>query len=67
MELKVKVDEIVTKIKNDKDLTKKFQKDPAETINEIVGVKLPKDKVEPLVEAVKAKLKLEKIPGLFKK
>lgn len=67
MDLKVKVEEIVTKIKKDKNLGKKFEKNPAETINEILGVKLPKEKVEPIVEAVKSKLKLEKVTGILKR
>ena len=72
--LKDKVDEIVNKIKNDKDIAAKFQKDPIATVEGLIGVDLPDDQIKALVEAVKAKVNLDKmgdalgsLKGLFGK
>lgn len=65
MDIKVKVEELVDKIKGDKNLASKFQKDPTRTVSDLVGVELPKDKIEPIVDAIKSKLKLEKVTGLL--
>ena len=73
-ELKKKVDEIVDKIKNDKNIAAKFQKDPIGTVEGLIGIDLPNDQIEALVEAVKAKISLDKmgdalggLKGLFGK
>jgi len=60
-ELKNKLDEIVEKIKNDKDIAAKFQKDPIGTVEGLIGIDLPNDQLEGLVEAVKAKISLDKV------
>lgn len=62
--LKEKVDQIVDKIKNDKDIAAKFQKDPIATVEELLGVDLPNDQLEALVETVKAKVSLDKLSGI---
>lgn len=59
--IKEKIEEIVEKIKNDKDIAKKFQKDPVSTIEGLIGIDLPNDQVEKIVDAVKAKIDLDKI------
>ena len=59
--LKDKVDEIVNKIKNDKDIAAKFQKNPIATVEGLIGVDLPDDQVKALVDAVKAKVNLDKM------
>lgn len=60
-ELKEKLDEIVEKIKNDKNIAVKFQKDPIGTVEGLIGIDLPNDQLEGLVEAVKAKISLDKV------
>ena len=72
--LKDKVDEIVNKIKSDKDIAAKFQKNPIATVEGLIGVDLPDDQIKALVEAVKAKISLDKmgdalggLKGLFGK
>ena len=60
-ELKKKVDEIVDKIKNDKNIAAKFQKDPIGTVEGLIGIDLPNDQIEALVDAVKAKISLDKV------
>ncbi len=69
-DIKGKIDEIVAKIKGDKELGAKFQKDPISTVEGLIGVDLPNDKVEGLVDGIKAKLAAgelgSKLGGLFK-
>ena len=72
--IKDKVDEIVEKIKNDKNIAAKFQKDPVGTVEDLIGIDLPNDQIEKLVDAVKAKISIDKaqnalggLKGLFGK
>lgn len=58
--LKDKMDEIVEKIKTDKNIAAKFQKDPISTVEELLGIELPNDQLEGLVDAIKAKVNLSK-------
>ena len=73
-QLKDKIDQIVDKIKNDKDIAAKFQKDPISTVEGLIGVDLPNDQLENIVDAIKAKVSLDKVgdtlgglKGLFNK
>ena len=59
--IKDKVDEIVDKIKNDKNIADKFQKDPVGTVEGLIGIDLPDDQIEKLVDAVKAKISIDKV------
>lgn len=61
MDIKAKIEEIVDKVKNDKDIAEKFKKDPIKTVEEIAGVDLPDDQIEKVVDAVKAKVSLDDI------
>lgn len=63
MNIKEKIEELVEKIKSDKDLMKKFQADPVATIEELAGVDLPNDQIEKVADAIKAKLSLDKLGG----
>ena len=49
-QLKEKVNEIVEKIKNDKDLAAKFRKDPVVTVEELLGINLPDEQIAKVVE-----------------
>ena len=60
-ELKNKLDEIVDKIKSDKNIAAKFQKDPIGTVEGLIGIDLPNDQLEALVDAIKAKISLDKV------
>ena len=60
-ELKEKIDEIVEKIKKDKNIAAKFQKDPISTGEELIGIDLPNDQLQGLVDAIKAKISLDKV------
>lgn len=69
MDIKAKIEEIVDKIKNDKQIMEKFQKDPTAVIEELIGIDLPNDQINDVVEAIKAKLTVDKLGsalgGLF--
>lgn len=69
MDIKAKIDEIVNKVKNDKDFAEKFQKEPIKAVEDVLGVDLPDDQIQKVVDGVKAKVNLggiaDKIGGLF--
>ncbi|MBQ7003257.1 MAG: hypothetical protein IJN57_04720 [Oscillospiraceae bacterium] len=71
MDIKAKIEELTDKIKNDKDLQKKFQDDPISAVESLLGVDLPNDQVEKIVDGVKAKISLDsigdKLGGFFGK
>ena len=62
-EIKEKIDEIVDKIKSDKSIAAKFQKDPIKTVEDLLGIDLPDDQLEALVDSIKAKINLDKLAG----
>ena len=63
--LKGKIEEIVEKIKSDKDIAAKFQKDPISVVEKLLGVDLPNEQLEQVVDAIKAKIDLDKIGDLL--
>ena len=71
MDIKAKITELVDKIKNDKSLAEKFQKDPIATVEGLLGVDLPDEQIKQIVDGIKAKVSFDKIGdalgGLFGK
>lgn len=74
MDIKTKAEEIVAKIKADKNLAAKFKANPIETIEGLIGVDLPDDMTKKVVDLVKSKLTADqlgdiagKLGGLFGK
>ena len=65
MDIKAKIEELVNKIKSDKDLLAKFQKDPITTVEGLLGVDLPNDQIEKIVDGIKAKIDLDKLGGML--
>lgn len=69
--MKEKIEELVSKIKNDDKLLEKFKTNPIQTVESLIGIDLPDDQVEKIVEGVKAKISLDsigdKLGGLFGK
>jgi len=63
MDIKAKIEEIVNKVKSDKTLMSRFQKEPIPVVEELLGIDLPDDQVEKIVEGVKAKINLDKLGG----
>ncbi len=56
MNIKEKIEELVAKIKGDKNLLADFKKEPIPTVEKLLGVNLPDEKMGPLVDGIKAKL-----------
>lgn len=67
MDIKNKIEELVEKIKSDKDLQSQFAKDPVAAIEKLIGVDLPEEQIKKIADGVKAKISLDKLGGLFKK
>ena len=65
--VKGKVDEIVGKVRNDKDFAAKFKKDPVKAVEGVLGIDLPDEQINGIVTAVKGKLSLDALGGLFGK
>jgi hypothetical protein len=65
MDIKEKIEEIVNKVKNDKDFASSFKKDPVAAVEGILGVDLPDDQVKAVIEGVKAKIGTNKISGIL--
>ena len=61
MDIKEKIEELVEKIQNDKDILAKFRKDPLAVVEKLIGVDLPDDQIEKVADMVKAKLDLDKM------
>ena len=61
MDIKEKIEQIVNKVKSDKTLLSRFQKEPIKVVEELIGVDLPDDQIEKIVDAVKAKIEMDKI------
>lgn len=62
-ELKEKAEELIEKIKSDKNIAAKFQKDPIATVEELLEVDLPNDQIMAVADFIKAKIDLDKIAG----
>lgn len=62
-EIQEKIDELVEKVKSDKEIGAKFQRDPIGTVEELLGVDLPNDQIEKVVDVIKAKINVDKISG----
>ena len=74
MDIKAKIEELVEKIKSDKDLLAKFKAEPIKTIEGLIGIDLPDEQLQKLVAGIKAKIDLDnvgdalgKLGGLFGK
>ncbi|MBO5343838.1 MAG: hypothetical protein J6A57_05270 [Ruminococcus sp.] len=71
MDIKEKIEELVNKVKNDKDFGEQFKKDPVKAVEGVIGIDLPDEQIEKVIDGVKAKISLDdigdKIGGLFDK
>ncbi len=63
---KEKIEEIVNKVKNDKDFASKFKSDPVKAVEDVIGVDLPDDKINGIIDAVKAKLTSDSVKDTVK-
>jgi hypothetical protein len=65
MDIQVKIEEIVSKIRSDPSLASKFTQDPAKTLEGILEINLPDDQINTLVSAIKAKLTLDQASDML--
>lgn len=61
MDIKEKIEQTVKKLMDNPALLKKFDKEPVQVIEELIGVDLPDDLVEKLIDGIKAKITAEKV------
>ncbi len=61
MDIKAKIEEIVEKLKSDKDLMNKFQTNPVAALEGLIGIDLPDDQINGLIDGIKAKLDMDKL------
>ena len=59
--IKKKIEEVLDKVKNDKNFASKFTKDPVKALEDLLGVDLPDDQINAIVSGVKAKLTVDKL------
>ena len=59
--IKEKIEELVEKIKSDKNLAANFKKDPVSTVEKLLGIDLPNEQIESIVDGIKAKISLDSI------
>ncbi len=67
MDIKEKIEEIVSKIQSDKQFAAKFKQEPVKAIESVIGIDLPDDQIEKVVSGVKAKMSIDKAGDLFGK
>lgn len=60
-EIKEKIEEIVEKVKSDKDFGKHFKEDPIKALEGVLGTDLADEQVKALIEGVKAKVNLDEL------
>ena len=63
MDIKAKIEELVNKVKSDKDFAAKFKQDPVKAVEGVIGIDLPDDQINKIVDGVKAKTTADGISG----
>lgn len=59
------IEKLVSSLQGNEDLMTKFKKNPAATIESIIGVDLPDDKVNEIVKMVESKGLLDNVGGIL--
>ncbi len=65
MDIKGKIDEIVSKVKNDKGFAAKFASNPIQAVESLIGIDLPDDQIKTVVDGVKTKLAGDEAGGIL--
>ena len=60
MDIKSKIQEIVSKVQNDKEFAAAFASDPVKALESVIGIDLPDDQVNALIQGVKSKISVDK-------
>ena len=67
IDIKAKVTELVSKIKDDESLQKQFKENPVKAVESLLGVDLPDEQLQKIVEGIKAKLAVDGVKGAVDK
>lgn len=71
MDIKKTIEDIVSKLKSDKNLMKKFNENPVALIETLIGIDLPDDQINGVIDGIKAKISLDSVGdflgGIFNK
>ena len=65
MDIKAKVEELVSEIQKNPKLLSQFKENPVPVIEKLVGMDLPDDQIMKLAELVKARIDLDKAGDLL--
>ena len=63
MDIKAKIDEVVSKVQNDPTLAEQFKTNPVAAVEKILGVDLPDDIINNIIDGAKAKIGIDNIAG----
>ena len=61
MDIKKMIEELVEKIQKDPEILTKFNKEPVECLEKLLGVDLPEEQMEKLIDGIKAKITMDKV------
>ena len=61
MDIQKIISDVLTKLKSDKNLAAKFDKDPTAVLEDLIGIDLPNEQLNAVIEGIKAKLKLDDV------
>ena len=64
-ELKDKIEEIVKKLTENKDLLDDFKKNPIKVVEKLIVIDLPDEKLEAVVDGVKAKMAVDDVKDVL--
>lgn len=67
MDIKAKIEELISKLKSDPSTMERFKTDPGGAVETLLGVDLPDDTVKQITEGVKAALSADQLSGLADK
>ena len=65
MDIKAKIEEVVKKLMNDKNLMAKFERNPVSVIEQLIGIDLPDEQINQLIDGIKAKIKLDQVGDML--
>ena len=63
MDIKAKIDEVVSKVQSDPSIAEEFKTNPVGAVEKIIGVDLPDDVINNVITGVKAKIGASNIAG----
>ena len=59
MDIQKIINDVIEKLKSNKNLKADFMNNPTKVLESLVGVDLPDDKIDPIIDGIKAKMNLD--------